>query len=59
MGRDMEIPMNLPLDNDGFVRRECPHCVSQFKWHHGPANAEAEQQPSPALPPQRGWWSKN
>lgn len=39
--------MSLPLDHDGFVRRECPHCISQFKWHHGPANEEAEQQPSP------------
>ncbi|MFH9134481.1 hypothetical protein [Streptomyces sp. NPDC017524] len=36
--------MSLPLDHDGFVRRECPHCISQFKWHHGPANEEAEQQ---------------
>ena len=26
----------LPLDSDGFLRRECPHCVQQFKWHHGP-----------------------
>ncbi|MFB7338606.1 hypothetical protein ACFCZ6_00935 [Streptomyces hydrogenans] len=39
--------MSLPLDHDGFVRRECPHCISQFKWHHGPANEEAEEQPSP------------
>lgn len=26
----------LPLDSDGFLRRECPHCVQQFKWHYGP-----------------------
>jgi hypothetical protein len=26
----------LPLDDDGFLRRECPHCSQQFKWHHGP-----------------------
>lgn len=37
--------MELPLDNDGFVRRECPHCDQEFKWHYGPANEEAEQQP--------------
>ncbi|MDG9694037.1 hypothetical protein ACFW34_29180 [Streptomyces sp. NPDC058848] len=43
----MEIPMSLPLDHDGFVRRECPHCINQFKWHDGAANEEAEQQPSP------------
>lgn len=38
----MEIPISLPLDNDGFLRRECPHCMQEFKWHHGPANEEAE-----------------
>lgn len=37
--------VSLPLDSDGFVRRECPHCEREFKWHHGPANEEAEQQP--------------
>jgi len=27
---DMRIPMVLPL-NEGFLRRECPHCERQFK----------------------------
>jgi hypothetical protein len=27
-----EIPMDLPLDKDGFLRRECPTCERQFKW---------------------------
>lgn len=40
----MEI--SLPLDSDGFLRRECPHCELEFKWHDGPANDVAEQQPS-------------
>ncbi|OEV27095.1 hypothetical protein AN219_23780 [Streptomyces nanshensis] len=44
----MEIPITLPLDNDQFLRRECPHCVRQFKWHYGPANEEAEQNSDPA-----------
>lgn len=44
----MIIPVSLPLDNDGFIRRECPNCVQQFKWHSGPANEEAENQPVPA-----------
>src|SRR5688572_19927248 len=44
----MEIPVPMPLDNDGFLRRECPNCMKQFKWHSGPANAEAEHQPSPS-----------
>ena len=38
----MDIPIQLPLDSDGFLRRECPHCEQQFKWHDGPANEEAE-----------------
>ena len=28
--------VQLPLDDDGFLRRECPHCLQEFKWHHGP-----------------------
>jgi len=31
----METSMTLPLD-DGFLRRECPHCERQFKWFSGP-----------------------
>ena len=41
----MNIPVSLPLDNDGFLRRECPNCLRQFKWHSGPASEEAENQP--------------
>lgn len=33
----MDIPMTLPLD-DGYLRRECPTCKRQFKWHHGPTD---------------------
>lgn len=25
----------LSLDDDGFLRRECPHCEREFKWLHG------------------------
>jgi hypothetical protein len=24
--------MTLPLDSDGFLRRECPTCEREFKW---------------------------
>lgn len=41
------IQVSVPLDSDGFMRRECPNCEQQFKWHHGPANEEAESHPSP------------
>lgn len=29
---DVSIEMSLPLDADGFLRRECPNCERQFKW---------------------------
>jgi len=32
------ISVSLPLDFDGFLRRECPNCERQFKWHHGKTN---------------------
>jgi hypothetical protein len=43
----MNLSVSLPLDSDGFLRRECPSCLRQFKWHHGPANEEAESHPDP------------
>jgi endogenous inhibitor of DNA gyrase (YacG/DUF329 family) len=27
-----EISMSIPLDSDGFLRRECPTCEREFKW---------------------------
>jgi hypothetical protein len=32
----MDVPISFPLDDDGFLRRECPSCGDEFKWHHGP-----------------------
>lgn len=29
----MSTGMSIPLDSDGFMRRECPNCQEQFKWH--------------------------
>jgi hypothetical protein len=40
----MDLSISLPLDQDGFLRRECPSCDQQFKWHYGPANEEAENE---------------
>jgi hypothetical protein len=28
--------VRVPVDADGYLRRECPHCLREFKWHHGP-----------------------
>lgn len=33
--------MPIPLD-DGLLRRECPHCERQFKWHNGPTDERAD-----------------
>lgn len=63
----MDIPVSLPLDSDGFLRRECPRCERQFKWHNGPANEEAETHADPPAyycpfcgePAEHGsWWTK-
>lgn len=32
MSDDFSIPVQLPLDADGFLRRECPTCEQEFKW---------------------------
>ena len=28
---EISLSLQLPLDKDGFLRRECPHCEQQFK----------------------------
>jgi ribosomal protein S27E len=43
MSDEISVPVSLPLDSDGFLRRECPHCEQEFKWYsHGEGSAEAE-----------------
>lgn len=42
----MEMSVTLPLD-DGFMRRQCPNCNREFKWHHGPT----EDRPGDAVDP--------
>lgn len=44
---EIQVSVSIPVDSDGFIRRECPHCRGQFKWHDGPANEEAEQHSAP------------
>jgi hypothetical protein len=29
---DVSFSVELPLDDDGFLRRECPNCDREFKW---------------------------
>ena len=45
------ISVSLPLDADGFLRRECPHCEQEFKWHHG----KTEEAPEDYVYPEVHW----
>ncbi|MEO6998737.1 MAG: hypothetical protein ABI112_11690 [Terracoccus sp.] len=29
----IEVSVPIPLDDDGFLRRQCPSCDRQFKWY--------------------------
>ena len=40
-GDEVPLAMAIPLDSDGFLRRECPTCEREFKWR--PSEAEAEE----------------
>lgn len=58
--------MPLPLDSDGFLRRDCPSCEREFKWYPTPK----EEQGTPAREggyfcpycavqaPEGSWWTK-
>jgi len=39
----IELNMSLPLDADGFLRRECPTCEREFKWRPAPEGEEGEE----------------
>jgi hypothetical protein len=41
---DIRLEMSMPLDSEGFLRRECPTCEREFKWFHTP---EEEQGATP------------
>jgi hypothetical protein len=37
--------MAIPLDSDGFLRRECPTCEREFKWLPAPGEEEQDADP--------------
>jgi len=40
---EVSFEMAIPLDSDGFLRRECPTCEREFKWRPSQeADEEAE-----------------
>lgn len=62
----MDISVQFPLDN-GFLRRECPACEREFKWHHGPTPDHPKDAVDPdvyfcpycgATAPPSSWWTK-
>ncbi|MDJ0375877.1 hypothetical protein [Cryobacterium sp. PH31-L1] len=43
MNDEIRVPAGLPLDSDGFLRRECPNCEHEFKWFsHQEGDLDAE-----------------
>lgn len=59
--------IELPLDSDGFLRRECPACRQEFKWHWGPTASRPEGEVDPPLywcplcgqsAPPDAWWTQ-
>lgn len=57
--------MQMPLD-EGFLRRECPHCERQFKWHHGATPDRPDDAVDPEIyfcpycgdpAPEDHWWT--
>jgi len=49
--------MSLPLDSDGFLRRECPTCEREFKWLPSPDDLEeGEAEGRAVAPPAEGYY---
>jgi predicted RNA-binding Zn-ribbon protein involved in translation (DUF1610 family) len=56
--------IGVPLDSDGFLRRECPNCEQQFKWRpaeEGELVEQVDQYHCPLCGQAAGldsWWTK-
>jgi hypothetical protein len=52
----------LSLDDDGFLRRECPHCEREFKWLHSESGEPMQDGgyfcPYCAARSDDGWWTR-
>jgi hypothetical protein len=59
----MSVSMSVPLDSDGFGRRECPNCEQEFKWRfddEGEADEHVYQYYCPLCGQPAGvgsWWT--
>lgn len=43
----MEFSIGLPLDSDGFLRRQCPACQREFKWLYTESADETDEESTP------------
>jgi hypothetical protein len=65
MSDEASVAMSIPLDSDGFLRRECPTCEREFKWLPSEDDSEGAT-PDPAgyycpycaVQAQDGWLTK-
>lgn len=39
--------IELALDDDGYLDRQCPSCERYFRWHYGPIEGAAPGEPDP------------
>jgi len=46
--------MSVPLDSDGFLRRECPTCEREFKWL--PSSSDEDDDAEVIPPPDGGYF---
>ncbi len=44
---EMSFSMSVPLDSDGFLRRECPTCEREFKWLAAQDDDDLDATPAP------------
>jgi len=51
MSDEFHATMSVPLDSDGFLRRECPTCEREFKWLASDAEVATTQGESAAPDP--------
>lgn len=67
MGDSYETSMSIPLDSDGFMRRQCPTCERELKWF-AKEEKDDEAQPVPEggyfcpycaiQAPSDSWWTE-
>src|ERR1039458_3701595 len=47
---EYETSMSVPLDTEGFLRRECPTCEREFKWLPSQQDSDAEDREATPMP---------